>query len=94
MSEHKWCTHGADASAADTVASVEQARDQLARYKQERALPGAIEPLTDEMVQYREVVIVVGNEDELQQFRISVAHRYHRESFGKAVWHVHARGYL
>jgi len=46
----------------------ETASQQLAQYKQRHGLPGTIEPLNDEMLQYKEVVVVVGSESELEQW--------------------------
>ena len=47
-------------------ASPKQALDQLARYVQANNLPGRIEAHDDEKLQYREVVVVVDNEAQLQ----------------------------
>lgn len=49
-------------------ASSEAAGDQLARYKQKHGLPGEIQEFTLEMRQYREVVIVVDSENDLEQW--------------------------
>jgi phospholipase/carboxylesterase len=54
--------------APDRVATPIEATEQLARYKQKHGLPGVLETLDDEMLQYREVVVVVSSEAELQQW--------------------------
>jgi phospholipase/carboxylesterase len=48
------------------VAAPFSAREQLARYIQKYGLPGDTQPFDDEMLQYREIVVVVGSEDQLQ----------------------------
>jgi len=64
------CTLGTEALDRRDIVPVspQEAVDQLSRYQQKHGLPGAIEPLTIEMRQYNEVVIVVGSEDELAQW--------------------------
>jgi hypothetical protein len=49
-------------------ASPKEALDQLGRYMEKHGLPGTIEPLTTEMRQYNEVVVVVDEEGELAQW--------------------------
>ena len=54
--------------AAMPVATPAAARETLARYQQKHALPGEIQPFDAEMLQYREVVVVAGSEEELQRW--------------------------
>lgn len=51
--------------AAIAVSTAAEASDQLLRFKQKHGLPGAVEKLDDEMLQYKEVVVVVDSEDDL-----------------------------
>jgi len=50
------------------IAAPEQARGQVARFQQKFALPGAIQPFDDEMLNFLEVVVVVDSESELESW--------------------------
>jgi hypothetical protein len=64
------CTLGMTAATETPtrVAVPIEATEHLSRFKQKHGLPGAIEALDDEMIQYKEVVVVVSSEEELQQW--------------------------
>lgn len=65
------CTLGMEHAAEQAqipAAPSAEAADQLGRYKQKHGLPGEIQAYDDEMLQYKEIVVVVGSEDELQQW--------------------------
>lgn len=65
------CTLGMEhAAAAEQIvpASPEAAREQLAAYRQSNGLPGEIQDFDSEMLHFKELVVVVGSEDELEQW--------------------------
>lgn len=64
------CTLGMDSRARAVIipAAPAEALTTLKAYKQKHGLPGEIEDFNDEMLQYKEVVVVVGSEDELEQW--------------------------
>jgi hypothetical protein len=65
------CALGLDLDHDETAlpaASPRKAQDQLQMYKTRRSLPGEIQAFDDEMLQYNEIVVVVGSEHELQQW--------------------------
>lgn len=74
----------ADASIErEVVVPVSSAKavSQLADYQQKHGLPGKIEPVDIEMLQYHEVAIVVSSEDELGQW-VRATHPFQIELLG------------
>lgn len=65
------CTLGIEqAEAAEQIvpASPADARAQLDAYRQRHGLPGAIQDIDNEMLHFKELVIVVDSEDQLEQW--------------------------
>ena len=64
------CTLGMDAATAPEIAAVPagEAFDQVERYKQKHDLPGAIQAFDNEMLAYKEVVVVVESEADLDRW--------------------------
>lgn len=65
------CTLGmehAEAAAQIVPESPEAARRLLESYKQKQGLPGEVQPFDNEMLQFKELVVIVGSEDELEQW--------------------------
>ena len=61
-----------------SVCTPQQARDQLARYKQDKGLPGEIQPFDDLLLQFKEVVVIVDSEEQLQQW-VAATHPFQIE---------------
>lgn len=64
------CTLGIDVDERPEVIAVSAgaALEQLGRYKQKHDLPGAIEKFNEEMLHFKEVVVVVESERDLQRW--------------------------
>ncbi|WP_313802459.1 luciferase family protein [Sphingobium sp.] len=69
----------------------EEALSQLAAYRNKHGLPGVIEPLDTEMLQYHETALVVSSEDELDQW-VRATHPYQIELLGGVHEHGAAPG--
>lgn len=74
-----------------SAVSTEEARNQLARYKQKFELPGEIESLDDDMVLNNEVVVVVDSEEDLQRW-VAPTRPYQIELLGGVHEHGAAPG--